>query len=238
MKEFDSLLSRLAYRFDIRQIFNDLLDLLLYSLIITDDLEIRRNPLSQYNEDEQQIFIQLMNMVGELMEKNGNYYDAFGDIFMEHLSFGKNGQFFTPQPICDMMAQMNFADAENNKSVCDPTCGSGRTLLALAKINRELWFFGSDIDLTCVKMTVLNLALNNLRGEIVHGNPLTLDVYASFKIGRDFLTGFPIVMISKNTDMFGKLQATQEVEEKPKQKPKENPKETQAFKQLKFFEDV
>lgn len=234
MKEFESLLTRLAYRFDIRTVFSDLVDLLLYSLIIQDEIGIRKNPLPNYDDEEQKMMIELMNMVGKVMEENGNYYDVFGDIFMEYLSFGKNGQFFTPQPICDMMAQMEFSQVENGKSVCDPACGSGRTLLAMAKINRELWFFGSDIDLLCVKMTVLNLALNNLRGEIVHGNPLSLEVYASLKIGRDFITGFPIVMIQRETDMFGKLKET---EEKAKQNPTENPKETQAFKQLKFFDE-
>lgn len=226
MKEFETLLSRLAYRFDIRTVFCDLVDLILMPLIIQDEIGMQRNPLKNYDEKEQLIFVDLMNLVGKIMEENGNFHDAFGDIFMEHLSFGKNGQFFTPQPICDMMAQMQCPEIENGKSVCDPACGSGRTLLAMAKINRDVWLYGSDIDLLCVKMTVLNLALNNLRGEIVHGNPLSLEVYCTFKIGRDFLTGFPIVMVQRESDMFGKI---------PKPEAKQNPKEPQNFKQLTFF---
>lgn len=81
-------------------------------------------------------------------------------------------------------------------------------LLGAAKINRKMFFFGSDVDLLCVKMTVLNLALNNLVGEIVWGNPLTLEVWASFHIRREFLTGFPIIFIQKESNQFGKLQSS------------------------------
>lgn len=235
MKKLDSLISKLAYRYDIRTVFVDILDLMLSYMIIYDECSIRRNPLENYTEDERELFKEIILCVGEIMERNGNYYDAFGDIFMEYLSFGKNGQFFTPQPICDMMAQLNIHQSREAKSVCDPTCGSGRTLLAAAKINPELWCFGSDIDIVCVKMAVLNLALNNLRGEIVHGDPLSLQVYSGFKIGRCIVTGAPIIMIYKDSDMFGKLQNTLK-EEKAKPEAKINPKETQAFTQLKFFD--
>ena len=144
------------------------------------------------------------------MENGGDgLHDALGDLFMEYLSFGKNGQFFTPQPICDMMAIMSFTEEpKNGQTVCDPACGSGRLLLGAEKRNRELRFYGSDVDLLCVKMTVLNLALNNLRGEIVWGNPLSLEVYGSFIIEREIFTGFPIIYVQKTSAMFGKLQET------------------------------
>ena len=78
------------------------------------------------------------------MENGGQgMYDALGDLFMEYLSFGKNGQFFTPQPICDAMCLMTLETPEDGKTVCDPTCGSGRMLLGAAKINRKMIFFGA-----------------------------------------------------------------------------------------------
>ena len=45
-------------------------------------------------------------------------------------------------------------------------------------------------------------------GEIVWGNPLTLEVWASFHIRREFLTGFPIIFIQKESNQFGKLQSS------------------------------
>lgn len=203
--ELNSLITRLAYRYDIRNVFEALIDAMLFGMIIQDEANLRRNPASMFEEKELQDFQRCILLVGEIMEANGNYYDAFGDMFMEYLSFGKNGQFFTPQPICDMISAMQLTQVENGKSVCDPTCGSGRMLLAAAKINRNLWFYGSDIDLLCCKMTVLNLAINSLKGEIVWGDPLQLKVNASFKVGRDILTNFPIIMIQNESNMFGKI---------------------------------
>ena len=217
-QKFGSKLSRLAYRYDIRTTFEALIDAILYNLIIKDDVGLRKNPISLFDKkDEVDDFKECMILVGEIMEANGNLHDAFGDLFMEHLSFGKNGQFFTPQPICDMISQMQIKETLNGQSVCDPTCGSGRMLLAAAKINPKLSFYGSDIDLLCCKMTVLNLALNSLKGEIVWGDPLMLRVNASFKIGTCFLTNLPFVYIENESNMFGRIsEIKKEIDSSPK----------------------
>lgn len=218
--QFNSIITRLSYRYDIRNVFEALLDVMLCSITIEDEINMTKNPISMFEPKEQEDFKIALTLIGEIIEANGGLHDAFGDMFMEYLSFGKNGQFFTPQPICDMIAQMQITELQNGKSVCDPTCGSGRMLLAGAKINRNAVFFGSDIDLLCVKMTVLNLALNSLKGEIVWGDPLALKVNASFQIGVDFFTRFPIVIIKKNSNMFGKISEAAKSQEKDKNNPK------------------
>ena len=55
----------------------------------------------------------------------------------------------------------------------DPCCGSGRLLLAAADVNPHAAFYGQDIDLRCVQMTAINLALRNLYGQVVLGNSLS-----------------------------------------------------------------
>jgi len=108
------------------------------------------------------------------MEQQG---DMLGNIYMEAVSFGQHGQFFTPQEVCDMMARMTIGDtAEDGKSVHDPACGSGRMLLASAKLCRSMVFVGQDVDEACCQMTAINMALNSLRGWVVHGNSLTLEI--------------------------------------------------------------
>lgn len=110
--------------------------------------------------------------------------EPLGDIFMEYLSYGKNGQFFTPMHICMMMQQMTMGEDKEERRVCDPACGSGRTLLAAGVQNRNLWIYGSDLDLTCVKMTALNMLLHTMRGEVAHMNALSMDHYHSYHIHR------------------------------------------------------
>ena len=97
---------------------------------------------------------------------------------MECVSFGRNGQFFTPQEICDMMAKITIEEnkLKDNQAVCDPACGSGRTLLGIAKLNRRLKFYASDIDLTCVKMCVLNMMINCMEGEIAWMDTLRIQM--------------------------------------------------------------
>lgn len=227
--EFESALQTLSYRHDIRNAFEGVIDAILYNLIALDNAGLRKNHFERFNGEENTL-VKCMEVLGELMENGGDgLHDALGDLFMEYLSFGKNGQFFTPQPICDAMCLMTLGTLEDGKTVCDPTCGSGRMLLGAAKINRKMIFFGSDVDLLCVKMTVLNLALNNLVGEIVWGNPLSLEVYGSFIIEREIFTGFPIIYTQKTSAMFGKLQETLKQEPAAKEPTKNKPQQLSLF---------
>jgi len=105
--------------------------------------------------------------------------DILGDIFQGAITRGQNQQFFTPSPICELMARLtDEAQADNGndgerESVCDPSCGSGRILLAAATVNRNRYFVGQDIDHRCAKITAINLALWNLYGKVIWGNTLT-----------------------------------------------------------------
>lgn len=192
-REFNALLESLARSKGVRDVFVDLIDLALFPLIVSDHGNLARDPRSNYSPDEVSKLVKLISILGESMD---DYNDGLGDFFMEYLSFGKNGQFFTPQPICDMMASMTVANNDNKPgmSVCDCACGSGRTLLAAAKVFRDFTFVGSDIDLTCVKMCTLNLAYNSLVGEVAWMNTLSLEHYGSFHIHVEPLTKLPYII--------------------------------------------
>jgi len=103
--------------------------------------------------------------------------DIIGDLFQGGITYGEKGQFLTPTPICQMMAQMSLpsekTDLDGRRSVNDPACGSGRMLLASAEIQPNWHFVGQDVDLRCVRMTAINLALRNHYGHVVWGNTLT-----------------------------------------------------------------
>jgi len=85
--------------------------------------------------------------------------DILGDAFMGG-NLNDAGQFFTPDNVCELMARMTNHDEKIvGKRIADPCCGSGRMLLAAARLNPHNFFFGQDTDLRCVRMTAINLAL-------------------------------------------------------------------------------
>lgn len=120
--------------------------------------------------------------------------DILGDLFQGGITYGEAGQFLSPEPICQMMASMTVGDMSEEegsarKSVCDPCCGSGRMLLAVADLKPHWEFVGQDVDLRCVRMTALNLALRNLYGYVVWGNSLGLEKRLVYRTGFN-LQGF------------------------------------------------
>jgi len=135
--------------------------------------------------------------------------DLLGDFFEGAITHGENGQFFTPEPVADALAKLT--DDGAGETVCDPACGSGRCLLAAAKVNPARKFYGTDVDHRCAKMAALNLALNGLRGRITWGNSLSLEEHGYYAIGEMGIPGL-IRWCARRVQPF-----TAQPEKKPKQ---------------------
>lgn len=121
-------------------------------------------------------------MIGA-MEDTGQ--DVLGDVFQGAITYGENGQFFTPDSVCELMAGLTVPNdrTDQPKTINDPACGSGRQLLAVAKKQPHWEFTGQDVDHRCVQMTAINMGLNGLRGWAVWQNTLTLETHRVYKIG-------------------------------------------------------
>ena len=66
----------------------------------------------------------------------------------------------------------------------------------------RLFCYGSDIDLICVKMTVVNLMMNSVPGEVAWMNTLTMQHWRSYHIDLQLIAGvwLPILKITKAGD--------------------------------------
>ena len=116
------------------------------------------------------------------MEETGQ--DVLGDIFTGGITYGERGQFFTPDSVCELMAEMTTGDGgEEPQSINDPACGSGRFLLSVGKKHPNWECVGQDVDHRCVQMTAINLALNGLKGWAVWQNTLSLECHRAYRIG-------------------------------------------------------
>ena len=183
MQKFEFLINQLALRHGVHAVFSDFLTLLICAFSHGAKEEEYLRVINRYEKPDAYKFSEALGaLVIEMTGPHGDgMVDVLGKYFEENLSYGKNGQFFTPQAICDMMARMNNP-VKPTDHILDPACGSGRMLMAMAKVNRFAWFYGADVDANCAKMAVINLCLNGMFGEIAWMNSLTNDFYAAWEI--------------------------------------------------------
>ena len=182
LKSFPQYILQIGHKYGLHSVFEDFLEMVVCALSIgaKEDryLEIVRN----YEKPDAYLMSEAFGALVPEMDNDGKgLKDCFGDFFMEYLSFGHNGQFFTPEPVCEIMARISNP-AGFGERVADCCCGSGRMLLAAAKISRDLLFFGADIDRTCAMMCLINLCLNGLLGEVCWMDTLMNRFYAGWRI--------------------------------------------------------
>lgn len=120
-------------------------------------------------------------------------HDVVGDVYQGAITYGEHGQYFTPETVCDLMAQMSSHDIGNEPEgdpdkpfrVLDPACGSGRMLMRYNRASkRRCWFEAIDIDHRCAKMAAINFALRDMEGRVTCGNSLTLECRFAYQIGQ------------------------------------------------------
>lgn len=153
------------------------------------------------------------NMVSNEME-NGNSFDLFGQLyeqmFLLKSKASSNGQFFTPDSLCRLMADITDPVNEENDTkngfirVNDPACGSARTLLAhfMKKTydNRALsglyYYEAADIDLPTCKMAACNMMIHGMQGKVVCQDQLSLPTPTAIFYINEVRYPFPSGMYS------------------------------------------
>lgn len=185
-------MERLAGRHALETVFSDFLTLATCSFHpqtvrspgVNPDLENEGVYLAvagRYQREELNTMAELMGLL--ILQANSRpYSDLLGEYFTEHVTRGRNGQYFTPDSICLLMARMTMGECCEGKTVNDPACGSGRMLLAFAEDAPKNHFFASDVDANCARMAALNFYLNGMTGEVVQMNTLTLEAWRAWHI--------------------------------------------------------
>lgn len=205
---------------DAIQTFQDFLDYCLWVFGVKIDKWPYKKEVS---EKFYEAFYSLMQDYKHGINTQG-WCDPLGDTFMELIkgiaSF--RGQFFTPDGICRLMAEITTDHISDRKKqlcgvygyrimVSDPTAGSARNLLAIknkfSKKSEEEqpYFIAEDIDPTCCKMCAINMCVHGCYGEVICHN--TLSEPASLKFGYIINIGIrygqlPSITFSDNPMMF------------------------------------
>ncbi len=103
---------------------------------------------------------------------NGNQIDLFGDAYEFLISnyaanAGKSGgEFFTPQHVSKLIAQLAMHQQTRVNKIYDPACGSGSLLLQAKKHFDahiiEEGFYGQEINHTTYNLARMNMFLHNI----------------------------------------------------------------------------
>lgn len=185
IQSFAATFSRIAHSRSEDTVFTDYLDMVICALSMGRYEEEYQSIVKKYKRGEIDLFCELMAQMLIVMDNDGaGLKDCLGEFYQLHLSRGKHGQFFTPEHVCDAMAAMLINREDRDRTIMDPCCGSGRMLLSAAKVSRNNYFFGSDVDPVCTRMAAINLCLNSMEGEVAWMNSLTLEHWGGYAITR------------------------------------------------------
>ena len=153
-----------------------------------DDIDVNSNKLGNTVEKRNQKLAKLLEAIGDLGlgEYSDNTIDTFGDAYeylmaMYASSAGKSGgEFFTPQEVSELLAEITTVWKKEVNKVYDPCCGSGSLLLKFAKVlgkdNVRQGFYGQEINITTYNLCRINMFLHDINYEkfdITLGDTLT-----------------------------------------------------------------
>ena len=155
--------------------------------------------IRSYKPDQQkklaEIFAKVYALLASVVYDNGKFNDNLGEIFMRCNLGNKNaGQFFTPYHISELMARVTIDETLVKEKIADdgilaindPCCGGGGMIMAALEVlhslgvnyARNCFIEANDVDLRCVHMTYLQLALAGVPAIVRHQNTLTRECWS------------------------------------------------------------
>ena len=152
-----------------------------------DDVNVNSNKLGGTVEHRNARLVKILNALAglKLGDYQDNNIDAFGDAYeylmtMYASSAGKSGgEFFTPQEVSELLAEITVVGKTEVNKVYDPACGSGSLLLKFAKVlgkeNVRQGFYGQEVNITTYNLCRINMFLHDINFEkfnISHGDTL------------------------------------------------------------------
>ena len=151
------------------------------------DFDTTSNRLGNSVQDKNKTLAKVLKGVAEfdLGDFQDNHIDLFGDAYEYLISnyaanAGKSGgEFFTPQSVSKLIAQLALYGQDHVNKIYDPAAGSGSLLLQAKKQFDdhiiEEGFFGQEINHTTYNLARMNMFLHNVnydKFDIALGNTL------------------------------------------------------------------
>jgi hypothetical protein len=212
-QELLKLLGTLAYRHSAWQVFVDFAEAAAISMSNAVDWSQRdmreqryMTIVERYKPDELAAFPKMLAEVVMTLEEEPA--DVLGRTFHDLELHNKwSGQYFSPYPLCRMMAKITLGSKEELATriaergfvtAQEPAVGSGAMVIALAHEMRELGInyqqhlhvTAVDVDVKCVHMSYVQFSLLHIPAVIVHGNSLSLDEFGRWYTPAHIIGGW------------------------------------------------
>ncbi len=135
-----------------------------------EDLDLTSSKLGKSENDKNQLIVKVLSHLDEIDFDIANTdSDVLGDAY-EYLigqfasgAGKKAGEFYTPQQVSNVLAQIVTIGKDKLKSVYDPTCGSGSLLLRVAKQVKEVSaFYGQEMNPTTYNLCRMNMIMHDV----------------------------------------------------------------------------
>jgi type I restriction enzyme M protein len=179
------------------------------------DFDTTSNRLGNTVENKKSRLIAVLRGVAGLDfgDFHGSQIDLFGDAYEFLISnyaanAGKSGgEFFTPQHVSKLIAQLAMHKQTSVNKIYDPACGSGSLLLQAKKHFDEHiieeGFFGQEINHTTYNLARMNMFLHNINYDkfnIQLGNTLTDPQFGKEKPFDAIVSNPPYSLTWKGSD--------------------------------------
>lgn len=149
-----------------------------------EDMDLNSSKLGRGEAEKSKLIGTIMQKINDIdFDFEDTEIDVLGDAY-EYLigqfaaSAGKKaGEYYTPQQVSNILAQIVTMDNKDIKNVYDPTCGSGSLLLRVAKQKdvKVSSFYGQEKVSTTYNLARMNMLLHNVpfkRFDIYNGDTL------------------------------------------------------------------
>ncbi|WP_276381160.1 type I restriction-modification system subunit M [Flavobacterium sp. H4147] len=134
------------------------------------DLDLTSHKLGKSEADKNELIVRVLTHLDEIdFDLENTDSDVLGDAY-EYLigkfasgAGKKAGEFYTPQQVSSILAQLVTVGKEQLKSVYDPTCGSGSLLLRVAKEVKKVGeFYGQEMNPTTYNLCRMNMIMHDV----------------------------------------------------------------------------
>ncbi len=134
-----------------------------------EDLDLTSTKLGRTVDDRNKLISKILEHLDQIdFQLENADSDVLGDAYeylIAQFASGagkKAGEFYTPQAVSTILAQIVTTNKSRLKSVYDPTCGSGSLLLRVAKETTVSEFCGQEMNRTTFNLARMNMILHGI----------------------------------------------------------------------------